>query len=158
MVKRQSRAKRRGKQGASSARESDVGGAGRIPAETLYRECSKRLTAFGGPPVLMKLLDLLMFEEAFSQDSVHPKREPKPGAYRMVVGVLLLLFSGSSGCNDRGAGRFFAPKVRPPARGEVERSAVRPLSGVSRDGRATLEVPFAGVNREGVRSRSSATR
>ena len=32
MVKRQSKAKRRGKQGASSARESDVARAGRITA------------------------------------------------------------------------------------------------------------------------------
>ncbi len=94
MVKRQNMAKRRGKQVASRAQESDVGGARRITAETPYRECSERLTAFGGLLVLVKLLDLLMFEEAFAQDSVHPKREPKPGGYRMMVGVLLLLFIG----------------------------------------------------------------
>ena len=94
MVTRQSKAKRRGTQGASSPRESDVARAGRITAETPYGECSERLTAFGGLLALVKFLDLIGFEQAFAAHYVHPKRAPKLGGYRMVLGILLLLFIG----------------------------------------------------------------
>src|SRR3990172_8544319 len=94
MVKRQSKAKRRGKQGASSPRESDVARAGRITAETPYGECSERLTAFGGLLTLVKFLDLIGFEQAFAAHYVHPKRDPKLGGYRRVLGILMRLFIG----------------------------------------------------------------
>ena len=42
----------------------------------------------------MKFLDLIGFEQAFAAHYVHPKREPKLGGYRMVLGILLLLFIG----------------------------------------------------------------
>ena len=92
MVKRQSTAKRPGRQGAS--RKSDGARPVRITAETPYGECSERLTAFGGLLALVKFLDLLGFEEAFAAHYVHPRREPKLGGYRMVLGILLLLFIG----------------------------------------------------------------
>jgi hypothetical protein len=66
----------------------------RITAETPYGECSERLTAFGGLLALGKFLDLIEFEEAFAQHYVLPRRGPKLGDYRMVLGILLLLFIG----------------------------------------------------------------
>ena len=92
MVKRQSKAKRPGRQGAS--RKSDGARPVRITAETPYGECSERLTAFGGLLALVKFLDLLGFEAAFAQHYVAPQRAPKLGHYRMVLGILLLLFIG----------------------------------------------------------------
>jgi hypothetical protein len=52
------------------------------------------LTAFGGLLALVKFLDLLGFEQAFAEHYVHPKREPQLGGYRMVLGMLMLLFIG----------------------------------------------------------------
>lgn len=92
MVKRQRTAKRPGRQGAS--RKSDGARPVRITAETPYGECSERLTAFGGLLALVKFLDLLGFEAAFAQHYVSPQRAPKLGHYRMVLGILLLLFIG----------------------------------------------------------------
>jgi hypothetical protein len=66
----------------------------RITAETPYGECSERLTAFGGLLALVKFLDLIKFEQAFAAHYVHPKRNPKLGGYRMLLGLLLLLFIG----------------------------------------------------------------
>jgi hypothetical protein len=43
---------------------------------------------------LVKFLDLLEFEGAFAQHYVLPRRGPKLGDYRMVLGILLLLFIG----------------------------------------------------------------
>ena len=92
MVKRQRTAKRPGRQGAS--RKSDGARPVRITAETPYGECSERLTAFGGLLALVKFLDLIGFEQAFAAHYVHPRRAPKLGGYRMVLGILLLLFIG----------------------------------------------------------------
>jgi hypothetical protein len=89
MVRRDRRAKRRGAQGAKGA-----GRPVRITAETPYGECSERLTAFGGLLALVKFLDLIRFEEAFRHHYVLPKRAAKLGDYRMVLGLLLLLFIG----------------------------------------------------------------
>ena len=92
MVKRQRTAKRLGRQGASkrSAGARPV----RITAETPSGECAERLTAFGGLLALLKFLDLLGFEAAFAQHYVSPQRTPKLGDYRMVLGILVLLFIG----------------------------------------------------------------
>ena len=92
MVKRQRTAKRLGRQGAS--RRSAGARPVRITAETPYGECSERLTAFGGLLALVKFLDLLGFEAAFAQHYVSPQRTPKLGDYRMVLGILVLLFIG----------------------------------------------------------------
>jgi hypothetical protein len=43
---------------------------------------------------LVKFLDLLRFEEVFDHVYQEPGREPKLGHYRMVVGILMLLFIG----------------------------------------------------------------
>ena len=95
MVTCDRRAKRRGAQGAKAAGEAATAHrAVRITAETPYGECSERLTAFGGLLALVKFLDLIKFEAAFTHHYVRPKRGPKLGDYRMVLGLLLLLFIG----------------------------------------------------------------
>jgi hypothetical protein len=66
----------------------------RITADTPYGECSERLTAFGGLLALVKFVDLIGFEEAFVQHYVPPPRAAKLGGYRMVLGLLMLLFIG----------------------------------------------------------------
>jgi hypothetical protein len=92
MVKRKRTAKRPGRQGAHG--KADGVRPVRITPETPYGECSERLTAFGGLLALVKFLDLLGFEAAFAEHYVAPKRTPKLGHYRMVLGILLLLFIG----------------------------------------------------------------
>ena len=65
-----------------------------LTADTPYGECSERLTAFGGLLALVKLADLIGFEPIFRTHFAQPGREPKLGHYRMVLGLLLLLFVG----------------------------------------------------------------
>jgi Transposase DDE domain group 1 len=66
----------------------------RITASTTYGTCTERLSPFGGLLGLIKFLDLLKFEEVFDRVYREPSREPKLGHYRMVVGILMLLFIG----------------------------------------------------------------
>jgi nitroreductase len=74
------------KRNCSKARE--------IKASTAYGTCSERLSPFGGLLALIKFLDLMKFEEIFDHTYRAPSREPKLGHYRMVVGILMLLFIG----------------------------------------------------------------
>lgn len=94
MVKSKDTAKRQRKQEAKRYGSRDSKRLIRITAETAYGECSERLTAFGGLLALVKFLDLIDFEEAFEAHYVHPWRVPKIGGYRMVLGMLMLLFIG----------------------------------------------------------------
>ncbi|MEK7614997.1 MAG: IS1380 family transposase [Patescibacteria group bacterium] len=94
MVKHKSGGKRGNKQGQNENRKVREQPRTTITPETPYGECSERLTAFGGLLALVKFLDLIDFEEAFTEHYVHPKRAPKLGGYRMVLGMLLLLFIG----------------------------------------------------------------
>ena len=66
----------------------------KITASTPYGTCRERLSPFGGLLGLIKFLDLLKFEEVFDEVYRGPTREPKLGHYRMVVGILMLLFIG----------------------------------------------------------------
>ena len=66
----------------------------KITASTRYGTCRERLSPFGGLLGLIKFLDLLRFEEVFDHVYRGPRREPKLGHYRMVVGILMLLFIG----------------------------------------------------------------
>lgn len=70
------------------------GGPRKITAYTRYGTCTERLSPFGGLLGLIKFLDLLRFEEVFDHVYRGPHREPKLGHYRMVVGILMLLFIG----------------------------------------------------------------
>ena len=65
-----------------------------LTPDTPYGECSERLTAFGGLLALVKLADLIGFEKIFNEHFAPPERAPKLGHYRMVLGLLLLLFVG----------------------------------------------------------------
>jgi hypothetical protein len=66
----------------------------KIGPNTPYGECSERLTAFGGLLALVKFLDVLQVEKEFDHHYVSPSRPAKLGHYRMVVGILMLLFIG----------------------------------------------------------------
>lgn len=86
--------KRAGEQAGHETRNGCKGRRTTITPDTPYGECSERLTAFGGLLALVKFLDLIGFEKAFGEHDVHPKREAKLGGYRMVLGMLMLLFIG----------------------------------------------------------------
>jgi hypothetical protein len=94
MVTRKPSGKRDREQGRNGDGKADAPRRTMITPDTPYGECSERLTAFGGLLALVKFLDLLGFEQAFQEHYVHPKRECKLGGYRMVLGMLLLLFIG----------------------------------------------------------------
>ena len=66
----------------------------KITASTPYGTCTERLSPFGGLLGLIKFLDLLRFEELFDEVYRGPSREPALGHYRMMVGILMLLFIG----------------------------------------------------------------
>jgi len=66
----------------------------KIKASTVYGTCTERLSPFGGLLALIKFLDLIRFEEIFNHAYKAPRREPKLGHYRMLVGILMLLFIG----------------------------------------------------------------
>ena len=66
----------------------------KIGPSTGYDTCTERLSPFGGLLALIKFLDLMDFERVFQHTYRAPGREPKLGHYRMVVGILILLFIG----------------------------------------------------------------
>lgn len=94
MVTRKNSGKRAGGQAGNGTRNGCTDRRTTITPDTPYGECSERLTAFGGLLALVKFLDLIGFEKAFEGHYVHPKRAPKLGGYRMVLGMLMLLFIG----------------------------------------------------------------
>jgi Transposase DDE domain group 1 len=94
MVKSKNRTKQTKEQDRKSTDNEQSLRVVKITAQTPYGECSERLTAFGGLLALVKFLDLLGFENLFEKHYVHPKRQPKLGGYRMVLGILMLLFIG----------------------------------------------------------------
>jgi len=63
-------------------------------ASTAYGVCGKRLTEFGCLLALIKFLDLIGFEQVFEEAYRAPKRTPKSGHYRTVIGFIMLLFIG----------------------------------------------------------------
>jgi hypothetical protein len=68
--------------------------ASKISASTHYAPCREQLSPFGGLLALIKFLDVIEFEAVFEGSYQKPAREPKLGHYRMVVGIVLLLFIG----------------------------------------------------------------
>ena len=66
----------------------------KISASTQYETCSEPLSAFGGVLALIKFLDLIQFEQLFEHCYIKPDRETRLGHYRMVVGIVMLLFIG----------------------------------------------------------------
>jgi len=94
MVKRKSNENRERKQGRKDENKDKTARITHITSETGYAECSERLTAFGGLLALVKFLDLLGFEEMFEKHYKAPKRKTELGNYRMMLGILMLLFIG----------------------------------------------------------------
>ena len=68
--------------------------ASKINASTAYDTCSEQLSAFGGLLALIKFLDLIKFEHLVHECYRPPRRQPILGDYRMLAGVLMLLFIG----------------------------------------------------------------
>jgi hypothetical protein len=66
----------------------------KINASTQYETCTEQLSPFGGLLALIKFLDLIDFKQIFNFGYIAPTRKPKLGHYRMVVGLLMLLFIG----------------------------------------------------------------
>jgi len=87
MVKTNDRRKKKGKQ-SQNTRVAQLG------PNTPWGVCSERLSGFGGLLALVKFIDLLKFEEVFERHYVSPGRKTQLGCYRMVLGMLILLFIG----------------------------------------------------------------
>jgi len=68
--------------------------ASKINAFTLYETCGEQLSPFGGLLATIKFFDLLGFEQLFDSAYQAPARKPKLGHYKMVIGILMLLFIG----------------------------------------------------------------
>jgi len=66
----------------------------KINASTEFETCTEQISAFGGLLGLIKFLDLVKLEEIFERHYIKPHRKVKLGHYRMVVGILMLLFIG----------------------------------------------------------------
>lgn len=66
----------------------------KINASTEYETCTERLSPFGGLLAVIKFLDLIEFKQIFNSAYLAPNRKPKLGHYRMVLGLLMLLFIG----------------------------------------------------------------
>lgn len=96
MVKKKIARKGSKKQEKNRAEERDKSSTHsvRINADTQYGECTERLTAFGGLLALVKFIDLIGFERTFSEQYINPDRKPKLGNFRMIFGMLMLLFIG----------------------------------------------------------------
>jgi hypothetical protein len=92
MVKRRKKdtRKRHGRKGFRKGEPE----ARKITASTGYETCRERLSPFGGLLALIKFLDLIGLKELFEQVYRAPAREPNLGHYRMILGILMLLFIG----------------------------------------------------------------
>jgi hypothetical protein len=66
----------------------------KISASTVYDTCKEQLSQFGGVLALIKFLDLVDFRQIFDFTYLAPTRKPKQGHYKMMAGVLMLLFIG----------------------------------------------------------------
>jgi hypothetical protein len=66
----------------------------KINASTVYETCTEQLTPFGGLLAMIKFLDLIDFAQIFQSVYHAPSRQSKLGHYKMVIGILMLLFIG----------------------------------------------------------------
>jgi len=66
----------------------------KVNASTAYDTCTERLSPFGGLLAMIKFLDLIEFKQIFNTAYLAPNSKPKLGHYRMVIGLLILLFIG----------------------------------------------------------------
>ena len=82
------------KNGISKGSQANCSKAREIKASTGYGTCTEQLSPFGGLLALIKFLNLVKFKEIFDHSYQRPQRNPNLGHYRMVVGILMLLFIG----------------------------------------------------------------
>jgi len=68
----------------------------KIGPDTRYEVCKSRMTAFGGLLGLVKFLDFVNFKDVFNTHYHSPTRQPRLGCCNMVLGILMLLFTGFS--------------------------------------------------------------
>lgn len=95
MVKKKNGGKRAGNQAKGKKRKKKKRTRiGRIGPNTPYGTCREHLSPFGGLLALEKMLDLIEFRQVFDRIYICPKRKPKLGHFRMVMGLLLLLMVG----------------------------------------------------------------
>ncbi len=66
----------------------------KIGPDTKYEACNTRMTAFGGMLGMIKFLDYVNFKDVFNTHYHTPKRRTRLGCYNMVLGFLMLLFTG----------------------------------------------------------------
>ena len=92
MVNSNKSKKRKNRKGKGFSKNSAK--AKKINASTAYDTCTEQLSPFGGLLPLIKFLDLVNFRQMFDFSYKAPSRKPKLGHYRMVVGLLMLLFIG----------------------------------------------------------------
>jgi hypothetical protein len=74
--------------------EEKAARARRISASTVFETCSEQISPFGGLLGLIKFLDLIKFKEIFDRLYIAPRRKVKLGNYRMILGIIILLFIG----------------------------------------------------------------
>ena len=72
----------------------------KINASTVFETCKEQLSPLGGLLGLIKIFDLIEFEEVFKNQYIEPSRKTKLGNYRMLVGMLMLLFIGFNRLSD----------------------------------------------------------
>lgn len=92
MVKTNKSKKRKNRKGKGFSKNSVR--SKKINASTPYDTCTEQLSPFGGVLSLIKFFDLIGFRESFYSVYKAPSRKPKLGHYKMVVGLLMLLFIG----------------------------------------------------------------
>ena len=66
----------------------------KVTETTPYDTCSEALSSFGGLLPLVKFLDLIRFKDHFDTHFKGPERTPVIGNYRMILGLVTLLFVG----------------------------------------------------------------
>jgi hypothetical protein len=82
------------KRSVNQGKEQTVRTPAKINADTGYEASEVRMSAYGGLLALTKFLDLVEFKEAFEKNYCSPTRKPALGCYRMILGLLGLLFVG----------------------------------------------------------------
>lgn len=66
----------------------------KIGPDTPHELCGQQLSAFGGITALVKMLDILDFRNMFESHYKSPTRKTKLGCFKMMYGLLMLLFIG----------------------------------------------------------------
>lgn len=68
--------------------------AGKRNTSAEFEACAEQISPFGGLLGLINFLDLVQLEDIFDGVYIAPRRKVKLGNYRMVMGILVLLFIG----------------------------------------------------------------